>query len=113
MARLRFHLDEHVPHGLAVALRRHGVDVETTVDADQLGAPDVDHLTRAHAEGRMLVTQDSDYLKLAARERPHSGIAHCSHDPHSIGHIGHLVEALLLIYEIYEAEEMVGRVEHI
>jgi len=29
-----------------------------------------------------------------------------------MGHIGHLIEALL-IYAVYEAEEMIGRVEYI
>lgn len=31
--RIRFHLDEHIDPDIAAALRRHGVDVTTTVDA--------------------------------------------------------------------------------
>ena len=61
----------------------------------------------------MIVTQDDDYLRLDGQDSPHYGIAYCSHNPRLLGHIGHLVEALLLLYEIYEAEEMVGHVEHI
>ena len=31
--RIRFHLDENVDPDIAIALRRHGVDVTTTVEA--------------------------------------------------------------------------------
>lgn len=31
--RIRFHLDEHVDPDIARALRRHGIDVTTTVEA--------------------------------------------------------------------------------
>jgi hypothetical protein len=113
LARIRFHLDEHIPRGVAEALRRHGVDAETSTDAGLLGALDVEHLAHGQKQGRMIVTQDDDYLRLDGRGLSHNGIAYCSHDPRFFGHIGHLVEALLLIYEIYEAEEMVGRVEYI
>lgn len=31
--RIRFHLDEHIDPDIAAALRRHGIDVTTTVEA--------------------------------------------------------------------------------
>jgi hypothetical protein len=113
LANIRFHLDEHLPNGLARALRRHGVEAETSAEAGLLGASDVTHVEHARERQQMIVTQDIDYLILDAQARPHNGIAYCGHDPHLIGHIGHLVEALLLIHGIYEAEEMTGRVEYI
>ena len=30
---IRFHLDEHCPHAVAIGLRRLGIDVTTTTDA--------------------------------------------------------------------------------
>jgi hypothetical protein len=39
---IRFHLDEHCPHAIAVGLRRHGIDVTTATDAGLLHADDVD-----------------------------------------------------------------------
>ena len=113
MARIRFQFDEHMPHAVSGALRRHGVDALTTTEAGLLGASDVDQVAYALGHGRMIVTQDRDYLLLAGRGVPHAGIAYCSHDPRIYCHIGHLVEALLLIYEIYESEEMRGRIEYI
>jgi hypothetical protein len=113
LANIRFHLDEHLPNGLARALRRHGVEAETSAEAGLLGTSDVAHVEHAPERQQMIVTQDIDYLILHAQARPHSDIAYCSHDPHLIGHIGHLVEALLLIHAIYEAEEMSGRVEYV
>ena len=113
MAKIGFQLDEHMPHAVAEAMRRHGVDAETSSEAGLLSASDPEQIAYARRHGRMVVTQDRDFLILNASGIEHGGIAFCSHDPHSIGHIGHLVEALLLVYAIYEAEEMVGRVEYI
>jgi hypothetical protein len=102
-----------MPHGVADALRRHGVSAETSTEAGLLGASDLEHVAHANDRRMIIVTQDVDYLKLAAQVLPHSGIAYCSHDSHFYGHIGHLVEALLLLYAVYSPEEMVGRVEFI
>ena len=113
MASIRYHFDEHVPNGAAGALHRHGVDAETSSEAGLLGATDHAHLAHAYRQRRMIVTHDRDYLRLHAEGVAHSGIAFCTHDAQSPGYIGHLVEALLLLYAIYDAEEMVGRLEYI
>jgi hypothetical protein len=52
---MRFHLDEHVAHAIAAGLRRRGIDVTTTVDADLLSAPDEDHMDFSNREGRVIV----------------------------------------------------------
>src|SRR5262249_36883831 len=108
-----FHLDEHFPDGIAEALQRHGVEAETTVDAGLLGASDVEHLDYARAHRQMVVTKDTDFLKLHGAGWPHDGIAFCSHDPHAMGFIGNVIEALLLLHAVYTAEEMIGRLEYI
>lgn len=108
MARVRFQLNEHIPRAVAQALRRRGIDVTTTVEAELLGAPDTEQLRRAHAEGRMMVTHDRDYLALHQQGRSHAGIAYCDQGSRSIGEI---VGTLTLIYETYAAEEVAGRVE--
>lgn len=64
---IRFHLDEHVSHAIAHALRRRGVDVSTTTDAGLLGVEDGDQLAYATAERRVLVTHDPDLIELAHR----------------------------------------------
>jgi len=108
VGRIRFQLDEHVPHAVAEALRRRGIDVSTTDQAGLLGAPDPELLSRARAERRVLVTHDSDFLRLHRQQCQHAGIAYCRQGTRTIGD---LVATLLLIYELLEAEEMAGRVE--
>ena len=108
MARtIRFHLDEHVAHAVAHGLRRLGVDVTTTTDAGLVGASDLQQLAFAVATGRVLFTEDRDFLALAATHE-HPGLAYCAQNTRSIGQI---VRGLQLIWEVYEPDEMRNRVE--
>jgi predicted nuclease of predicted toxin-antitoxin system len=61
---IRFHLDEHADPAIADGLRRRGADVTTTSEADLRGATDAQQLAYAIANGRMLVTQDQDFLQI-------------------------------------------------
>jgi predicted nuclease of predicted toxin-antitoxin system len=106
--RIRFQFDEHVPHAVAEALRRRGIDVVTAGEAGLRGTPDAELLAHSHAAGRVLVTHDSDFLRLHREQHQHAGIAYCEQGARSIGQ---LVAGLVLIYEILEPGEMVGRVE--
>jgi predicted nuclease of predicted toxin-antitoxin system len=111
MARtIRFHLDENCHRAIAEGLRRRGVDVTTTPEAGLLQASDEKHITYASPLGRVIFTQDRDFLKLHNASVPHSGIAYCDKDTNSIGEI---ITMLVLIWEIYEPEDMVDRVEFI
>ena len=108
MARtIRFHQDEHVAHAVADGLRRLGVDVTTTTDAGLVGASDLQQLAFAVATGRVLFTEDRDFLALAATHE-HPGLAYCAQNTRSIGQI---VRGLQLIWEVYEPEEMRNRIE--
>jgi hypothetical protein len=53
---------KHVADGL----RRIGIDVTTTTDARLVGASDVQQLAYAIANGRVVFTEDRDFLALAA-----------------------------------------------
>jgi hypothetical protein len=108
VAEIRFQLDEHVAKAVAQALRRRGVDVVTADEAGLLTAPDVAVLDRARASGRVLVTHDADFLRLHAEGRAHAGIAYC---PQGTRTIGQLTVGLVLIHDVLEPDEMVGRVE--
>jgi predicted nuclease of predicted toxin-antitoxin system len=104
---IRFHLDEHVAHAVADGLRLIGVDATTTTDAALVGAPDVQQLAFTVAAGRVLFTEDRDFLGLAAAHQ-HCGIAYCDQNARSIGQI---VRGLQLIWEVYEPAEMHNRIE--
>jgi predicted nuclease of predicted toxin-antitoxin system len=108
--RIRFHLDEQVNSAIAIELRRRGIDVTTTVEAGLRTQRDDAHLTFARQEQRVLFTQDEDFLILASRSNDHSGIAYCKQGTRSIGQI---IESLILIYEVYTPEEMIGHIEYL
>jgi hypothetical protein len=63
---IRFHLDEHVPHAVARGLRRLGIDVRTTTDAER-GATALGEclLLSLHARG------DERLSRSRRRRRPH------------------------------------------
>ncbi len=61
------------------------------------------------AQQRVVITQDSDFLKLAARGHTHAGIVYA---PHGAA-IGRIVRALVLIHHVLSAEEMAGNIEFI
>jgi predicted nuclease of predicted toxin-antitoxin system len=107
---IRFHLDENCSRAIAAGLRRRGIDVTTTPEAGLMGASDERQVTYCQAERRILFTQDQDFLRFDAVGVEHPGIAYCAKDTKSIGE---LIQRLVLIWEIYESEDMVGRVEYL
>src|SRR6476620_5290746 len=82
---IRFHLDENVGDGVAAGLRRRGIDVAVGWEADLAGSEDARQLEFAASAGRVLVTHDSDYLRLDAEGVAHAGIAYCHQEALSIG----------------------------
>ena len=107
---IRLHLDENCPRALADGLRRRGIDVTTTPEAGLLEATDEEQTAYAHREGRVIFTQDEDFLAIQASGTPHAGIAYCKKDTSSIGD---MIRGLALIWEIYEPAEMVGKLEYL
>lgn len=73
--RIKFYTDEHVPNAVVKGLRLRGIDVLTTKEANRLGATDEEHLAFANKEGRIIFTQDGDFLRLNTKRFEHSGIA--------------------------------------
>jgi predicted nuclease of predicted toxin-antitoxin system len=107
---IRFHLDENCHRAIADGLRRRGVDVTTTPEVGLLNATDDEQLAYAFPLGRVIFTQDRDFLRLHAAGTPHPGIAYCDKDTKRIGQI---IALLVLLWEVCEPEDMVNRVEFI
>jgi predicted nuclease of predicted toxin-antitoxin system len=111
MARtIRFHLDENCDPRIAAGLRLHGVDITTTPEAGLLQAADDEQLAFAIAEGRVLLTQDTDFLRITAAGRESPGVVFFHAQQ---GSIGQVIRGVLLIREVYEPEEMRNRVEYL
>lgn len=105
--RIKFYLDEHVHPAVAAGLQRRSVDVLTTQAANMLSATDVEHLVLAMAEGRVVFTQDVDFLRLHADGQAHAGIVYAQQRTA----VGYIVRGLMLIYQLLSPEEMQNRVE--
>jgi predicted nuclease of predicted toxin-antitoxin system len=107
---IRFHLDEHVDHEIATALRTRGIDVTTTTDAGLLQSDDEDHVAFALREKRVIFTNDQDFLRLHARGAPHAGIAFCERGSRSTKEI---IRSLCVVHDSLTEDEMAGQVEYI
>jgi predicted nuclease of predicted toxin-antitoxin system len=109
-AAIRLYLDENLSPKIAEQLRTRGVDAVCVGDLGMLGKDDAAHLARATAEGRVLVTADEDFLRLAAAGVEHAGIVFGALETHSVGD---WVKTLELICLVLEPGEMVNHVEFV
>lgn len=110
MARkVSFYTDEHVSRAVIQGLRHRGIDVLTIPETGMLGASDEEHLSRAVLEARVIFTQDQDFLRLAAAGTAHAGIVYAPQHTS----VREILRGLRMIYEILDAEEMVGHVEYL
>jgi predicted nuclease of predicted toxin-antitoxin system len=107
---VRFHLDEHIPLAVAAGLRRRGIDVTCPVEIGLTSLRDEQQLSFASEEGRVLVTQDADFLRLHRAGVSHAGIAYCRQGSLAIGE---MLRRLILMRDLTTAEEMQGRVEYL
>jgi hypothetical protein len=105
---VRFHLDENCDPRISAGLPLHGLDVTTTPEAGLLHSSDEAQLAYAVAQARVIVTQDTDFLRIAAAGHETPGIVFYPDQGRSIGQVIH---DLLLIWEVHEPEEMRNRVE--
>lgn len=105
---IRFYFDEHIHRVVAQRLRRRGIDVLRAQEAGLRGAEDKRHLIFARRTLRVLVTGDTDFLRLDAERHNHCGIVFIR----NVQAIGKMIESLILIYELLDSEEMVGHIEY-
>lgn len=79
----------------------------TASESGVLGMPDAELLARSDIDGRVVVSHDGAFLRLHHRQQ-YAGIVYAEQGTRTIGQ---LVAGLVLIYEILEPSEMIGRVE--
>ena len=105
--KISIYTDEHIPMAVIKGLRRRGVDVLTTQETGMLGAADEEQLALATNQGRVVLTQDEDFMRLHARKVNHSGIIYARQQTP----IGDLIRGVMLIYQVLDASEMHNHVE--
>ena len=109
MSEIRFYADEHVAIAVVTGLRLRRVDVVTVQQAGLAGGADALHLEFALVQARVIFTQDTDFLQLAAQGQRHAGIVYARQQTP----IGHIVRGLMLIHQVLSAEDMVGMIEFV
>jgi predicted nuclease of predicted toxin-antitoxin system len=102
-------MDEHVSKAVIRGLRVRGVDVLSVPEANMLEASDEAHLAFALEKGRVIFTQDADFLRLAAAGHEHAGIVYARQGTS----VGDIIQGLMLIVQVLEAEEMKGKIEYL
>ena len=105
---IKFHLDESVSNAIAQGLRRRGIDVTTTNEKNLMSASDLEQITLALCEQRVIVTHDDDFTIIHNQGTSHAGIAYCNQNYRSIGEI---INTLTLIWESLESEDMKNQLE--
>jgi len=107
---IRFHLDENANNAIADGLRRRSIDVTTSVKANLISAIDNQQLAFAHSEGRVIFTQDRDFLGLHYSGAEHSGIIYVIKGSRTTGEI---LRGLVLVWEVLTPEDMIGNLEYL
>jgi hypothetical protein len=107
---IRYHFDEHIPTVVAKGLRQYSIDVTMPVDVGLIGARDIAHLEYSRISGRVMVTYDSDFVKIHNSGQEHSGIVYVL--PRSRA-IGTLIELLRLVREAFLPDEMLNHLEYL
>ena len=105
-------MDVHIPRAVTEALRLHCIDVLTAQEDGAAELDDTSLLQRATALGRVLVSQDSDLLREAARctsdAKPLLGLIYAHQRRVSIGEF---VDGLELIAQATSLREWQQKVE--
>jgi Domain of unknown function (DUF5615) len=93
---LKGYTDEHVVFGLVQALRQRGMDVVRVQDCGREQADDADLLDEALANERVMLTNDTDFLALAAeRAARQERFAPIFFWPQQRRSIGQLVQSII------------------
>jgi Domain of unknown function (DUF5615) len=102
-------MDEHVPKAVTEGLRRRGVDVVTVQELGLQTVEDAKHLERATQDGRVVVTQDADFLRLHATGLSHRGIVYAPQQTP----VAHMLRSLMLLHDVLSPNDMVRHIEFI
>ena len=108
--KIRFHLDENVNLQIARALEKMEIEVSTSTTEPLRTATDEAQWSYVKREGRVLITHDSDFLRIASKDFNHPGILFCRKDERSLGEI--IIECAS-VFNNFTPDEMKGKIEFI
>ena len=109
---IALYMDQNVPRAITAGLRLRGVDVITAYEDAASDMDDPELLDRAGELGRVLFTQDDDFLSEATKRQregiPFRGVIYAHQLRVSIGACIH---DLAIIAEAGEPEDLANRVQ--
>lgn len=94
--------DENVWYPVVDGLRRRGWEVTTANDEGMLGRSDREHLAYAASKDWILLTFDSDFLRLVEDEtfeKDPAGVGYIGQARHDVGELVRRIHAALTRYE--------------
>jgi predicted nuclease of predicted toxin-antitoxin system len=111
---LSVYMDVHIPLAITDGLRRRNIDVVTSQEDATTERDDELLLARASELGRLLFTQDEDFLRIAAEwsraSRPFIGVLYAHQQGASLGRI---IEDIELIATCAEPGELANRTTYL
>lgn len=109
---MKIYCDENIESTIVEGLKRRGIKVISTRDRKDLGKSDEYHLKRAFELGAVVLTHDTDILKIAHRwnreGKEHKGILYAHPLDLSIGECIRMVE---LVTQVLTEEEIKNHIE--
>jgi predicted nuclease of predicted toxin-antitoxin system len=106
---IKFYCDEHIHPAVSTALKNRGADILTAQDVRMLGIADEAHLQFADSQGRAIITQDTDFLRLHKSGLPHSGILFA----HQSKTLSEIIHSLIRVYQMKTEDEMENHIEYL
>ena len=96
---MKFLADEHIDVQAVEALKQISIDIVSVHELGMRGQSDEKLLTYATEDKRVIVTRDTDFLRLHAKGREHVGIIFIT-IPLSISSIVREIEKVSLLFEV-------------
>ncbi len=100
----RFYTDRHIPKAVTSQLQKRGVDIVRCEDVGLSNADDFTHLEYATAEGRVVVSHDTDFVRLhhewQSEGKKHAGILFCLSHLQGEAGIGTIVSEVMMYHEL-------------
>lgn len=103
MADIKFLADEHIKFSAVRGLASKGTDI---LPLNERGLSDLQIIRLAAEEGRVIVTMDKDFLRLASSGEKHKGIVFITH-PVRTGEIIRELEKIALLYSSEDMENSI------
>ena len=104
--RIKIYADESINIAIVEGLKRRGIKAFSAQDLEKLGLTDEEQLEIAIHQKAVVLTNDSDFIRISAR-KSHTGIIYVHQDKLTIGEC---IQRLKIITETRTAEQMKNQI---